>query len=418
MNEQVEETVKYVYRLMPCPPYDVEAMESWLADMAKRGLLLSKDGFFAGMAIFEKREPQWMRYRMDAIPKGANQQEPDTEAQVLSREYGWEYVASQRGFYIYRNGDPEARELNTDPQVQALALRTVRRRERDAVIGCLLYILVYPLLVTRGGILLPALELGCGLMLYMALWALWWFLETLAGAVHLGRLRKKLMFQEQLNHDKPWKKSASTYRIRRTGLTLASIVSIFLLIQVWSREVLEENKIPIQSYTGSVPFATIKDFIPQGEYTMDVFGIANTVEVKSDWIAPTIIHWEEIADVKQPQGGTLSGGLYVDYYETASPWLARQILKEYSRTVCVQEKLRAIHPQYKQYYTRYQQLPAPQVQADYVEAYQDRTGTTLLVQKGTIAMRVSFHQYTSSGYQMELQQWAEILTKSIGNGSS
>ena len=31
-------------RLCPCPPYDVEGMESWLSDLAARGLLLEEDG--------------------------------------------------------------------------------------------------------------------------------------------------------------------------------------------------------------------------------------------------------------------------------------------------------------------------------------------------------------------------------------
>ena len=35
-----------VYILPPCPSYDVEGMESWLTDMAKDGLILTKDGGF------------------------------------------------------------------------------------------------------------------------------------------------------------------------------------------------------------------------------------------------------------------------------------------------------------------------------------------------------------------------------------
>ena len=38
-------------RPVPCPDYDVEGMESWLTDMEARGLRLSREGFFAGVAI-------------------------------------------------------------------------------------------------------------------------------------------------------------------------------------------------------------------------------------------------------------------------------------------------------------------------------------------------------------------------------
>ena len=64
LNAPVGEEPKHVYRLPPCPAYDIEGMESWLSDMAANGLLLSADGFFAGFAIFEKSEPRAVRYRL------------------------------------------------------------------------------------------------------------------------------------------------------------------------------------------------------------------------------------------------------------------------------------------------------------------------------------------------------------------
>ena len=46
-----------LYRLPPCPPYDVEATESWLEDMAAQGWMLEKNNIFLGVAAFEKAEP-------------------------------------------------------------------------------------------------------------------------------------------------------------------------------------------------------------------------------------------------------------------------------------------------------------------------------------------------------------------------
>ena len=46
------EKPKYVLRLPPCPDYDVESTECWLTDLAREGLLLKKDGLFAGVAVF------------------------------------------------------------------------------------------------------------------------------------------------------------------------------------------------------------------------------------------------------------------------------------------------------------------------------------------------------------------------------
>ena len=41
-----------IWRLPPCPPYDVEGMESWLSDMAAQGWKLEPDDFFFGIASF------------------------------------------------------------------------------------------------------------------------------------------------------------------------------------------------------------------------------------------------------------------------------------------------------------------------------------------------------------------------------
>ena len=41
--EKKRET-KTIYRLVPCPQYDLSGMEHWLSDMAQNGWLLQKEG--------------------------------------------------------------------------------------------------------------------------------------------------------------------------------------------------------------------------------------------------------------------------------------------------------------------------------------------------------------------------------------
>ncbi len=127
-----------VYRLTPCPDWDVEGVESWLTDLADEGLLLAEDGIWGRTAAFTRGEPRRMKYRLEAAPKtpslwDENGGNPDPEAVELGERYGWRYVARYGEFYIYRSADPSARELNTDPAVQALALSAVEKRRRGAV---------------------------------------------------------------------------------------------------------------------------------------------------------------------------------------------------------------------------------------------------------------------------------------------
>lgn len=154
---------KPIYRLPPCPAYEIEMTESWLTDMAAKGLFLSRAGFFAGFAIFEKSEPALVRYRLEAAPEGistlANANlDPTAEARELNASYGWQYVAARDQFYIYRSDSADARELNTDPRVQALALDLVRKRERANVFTSIFWLLVYPIVMLRGQPMLTAVN--------------------------------------------------------------------------------------------------------------------------------------------------------------------------------------------------------------------------------------------------------------------
>ena len=65
MSGSCEEKKTY-YRLTPCPAYDVEGMESWLEDLAEKGLFLTRDGFFCGFGFFHREEPRKVKYRLQA----------------------------------------------------------------------------------------------------------------------------------------------------------------------------------------------------------------------------------------------------------------------------------------------------------------------------------------------------------------
>ena len=99
----MEEHIRKAYRLPPCPAYDVEGVESWLSDLAREGLFLERDGIFAGVMSFERRAPQTVRYRLEAVqhrpgflegPPGA----PEEDLIALYAGYGWEYLLKYGDF--------------------------------------------------------------------------------------------------------------------------------------------------------------------------------------------------------------------------------------------------------------------------------------------------------------------------------
>ena len=101
--------------ILPYYVYQVDAIESWLDEQAKKGLFLTDVRSRLTMD-FKKGDPRPVRYRIDV------KQNPGTYGQKERiadyREFGWEYVCELAGdLDIYRCDDPAAPELNTDEEM-------------------------------------------------------------------------------------------------------------------------------------------------------------------------------------------------------------------------------------------------------------------------------------------------------------
>jgi hypothetical protein len=403
MSETIEKAPKHAYRLPPCPSYDIEGMESWLSDMAAEGLLLSRDSFFAGFAFFDKSEPRKVRYRLEAAPKHAGiwsiyGDEPDEEAVKLNKTYGWEYIARRGQFFVYWSETEDTRELNTEPEVQAIAVNLVRKRERSAVITSLLWLILYPVIRLRGSLLLTALHTKTWIILFGVALSLWLFIGSVARAVLLGRLRKKLSSGETPNHCKNWRRRAAIYRIGKIARIFLIALWVCLLLHLWI--VSTDDEKPLAEYTGELPFATIADLAPEGKFSFDSFGRFNTIEIHSDWLAPVVITLQESAHVELPGGRFLSGILSVDYYETGSPLIAREVARE--------------HHLGDRFSKDYKELQLPELDVDYAVAYMSRysIGPTLILQEGNKVMHLTFFQ-SSSSYEVDFEDWVSVFVQSM-----
>lgn len=402
-NEQ-----RRVYRLPPCPAYDVEGMERWLSDLAEQGLLLAEDGFFAGVASFERGEARKAKYRLEAAQKStglfSDGCEPDGEQVALGEKYHWEYVGKRGDFYIYRSFDPEARELNTDPQVQALALNAVKKRQRDNVITLVLWLAVYPLLLLRGGVLSALLHMGTWRFALTAALVLWLIIDEIVALAALKELQRKLREDGCLQADKSWEKGTLPYHARRAVKAVLIAAVIVLLLLRWSDRMLNKGKVALDQYGGSVPFATMRDFadgeIQDYRVTMTGVGMGfNTIREWTDPLAPRCIDYAEHAALTLADGRTLSGGLYVDYYELASPALARCLAREIYRI--------------DSYEKGFAPLDQPLPSADFSAVYSSTLHfPTMLVQQGKRVMRAYFYQ-SSDRFTIDTADWMAIMAESI-----
>ncbi len=399
-----EKKVRRIYRLAPCPSYDVEGLEGWLTNMAQKGFLLAKDGLFA---TFEQGEPQNAKYRLEAAPKSTNiwadhEGEPDPEAIELSKKYDWTYIRRYGDFYIYRTFKSGARELNTDPEVQALALNAVRKRQAKAGIFTLLWFGFYTLLLSRGGIFLMMINMRTWFFLLWALIMMWSFAESLAEVFFLGKLQKKLRNDGVLESAKNWKKHTVIYHGKNILHIVLVIGVVWMLFQQWNNSVLGKDKIPIDDYAKNLPFATMVDFAGDRDFTYQTTMPGkeyNTICEWSDWLAAHNIEWNEYAEITYTDGKVIKGGLNVNYHVAMNPSIAKRLALEY-----YQQDWRT---------KRAEALEAPMLDVDYVVAYADRFHfPTIVIQKGNVVIHASFFQ-TSGNYIIDFEDWVSIMENSI-----
>lgn len=398
------EEKKTFYRLVPCPAYDVEGIESWLEDLAEEGLFLTSDGFFFGFGFFHKEEPKKLKYRLQAKSDHgsffADGCEPLQEEMELSKEFGWEFVVSHGDFFIYRSFEEQVRELNSDTAVQAITMKQVQKRQINSIFGCLLWLIIYPLAKQKGAFLLPMLYMKSWFYLFTLTMILWFFLGSVWKLVYYTKLRRKLKKGEQPDREKNWKKKAWQHPVKTiVQIILCCIWGCMVLTNI-HRQVLFEDEIPLQEYIGTPPFATMADLAPGKPYNIENMGYFNTVTEWSDVLAPVNFIWEEYASVQATEERKVSGMWDVNYHETKWEWMAKQIAKEYLR---------------KDQKEDFEWLGELDLGIDYAVAYiDDIHRTKVILRHGTTVLQGTFLEYSGEKEDyFSLEEWAKIMADSI-----
>lgn len=318
---------KYRYRIPPCPAYDIPGMESWLEDLAAKGLHLSKDGFFGILTSFEEGPPKKERFRLEPTDrKGglfSEEYDPEDEQIQLLHQMGWTYRARRGQFHIYSSDDPSAPELNTDPQVQAVTMSALtqflRKKVTNALFTTLLYLILY-----FGDILISStLLLGTPLVLLFAGLMLWDLGCSLKALMVLVRWRNQLRRGQPLHHRSDYRRSG--WRYLTTEFLRKSLWVLFFLCAAWrvlSIEVDEPyEKIADQHF----PFYTVADYYPGAE-------IKRTESISEfytweDLLSPENYDFREYTEVKL-NGETFDCWLSVNYHRTRWEWTARRLARE------------------------------------------------------------------------------------------
>lgn len=334
---------KTIWRWTPCPDYDIEGLESWLADLAAQGYGFVGFRLRGRAAAFRRQPPQAVRYRFSAsYAPGRWDDAPNASGAeaALYAEMGWRCAADLGAFQLWACDTPDAPELHTDPRVQALTFKKALSSAFWRFIATLWFCLLYPLLNFRGRYIRMLVELPAMTLFYLGI-CLVILATALLRYLHLRRLRRQLRAGRPLSQGKEWQKGR---RRHVGGMLCSAALALGFLLSVLLTAVSQPKKLPLPPGT-ALPFATLAD-LADGELVLSdgPIYIDNHLLVGSSLLAPQIIDFEQHGKVVADGQTLLSGNLYVDYFELRLPALALPLAKELPRSDLLYGELRTDIP--------------------------------------------------------------------------
>lgn len=396
---------KRTYRIAPCFSYDITSMESWLEEMAAKGLMMEQDSCFAGIFTFVEGSPKSIRFRLE--PNGAedvyrtsNHGNSFEELLKMNREMGWQYWGSWSRFYIFTTDDPNAPELHTDPRVQALTIGALARFQGRYLVSQTLYFLLLFVLWGGAWFFQAAALMGLAPPLIIVGYILGHFVGMTVNYVRLVRLKNQLKQGFPMSHHCDYRPKAKWRYSILLARTIFLIYVFFALMNVWSMDVTHDQYVPLEDYQGTYPFATVEDLFPESEITDGVF-IDNEVWQWDNWICPNNYVYQAYKDVRTPGDQRQSVYLEIQYTDARFDWFARCLATEHSNT----DRSSLF-------------FPAPEVQtlsgidADYAVSYYEQATYGIVLRKGNIVLKILYNNALSTCFTPE--ELAAVMAESIG----
>ena len=316
-----------VYKLIPVDFVDVDRFEGWAEDMARRGLYLHHLTPFL-FAAFQRGEPAPVRYRLE--PRGSFW---SRESQNYCRSLGWEFVFHVgRWFDLYRNDDPEAPELHTDPVVHSYALDRISRSLRiltAVLVLCFvgeLAALLLPYLLSDAPVLLLLNASGISTLSMLLLFLLLGVEFRSLGSFF--RLRRRLR-EGIVPGRQSWRSSARWY----FGLLLFDLVLLAALIA--SPLVLRSVEWEGELATAERPFPILELRELEGDpaleavpspITLEIFGYDSHNYVRRNWSLLAPGQYE--VDQRLTGSGDYEPRLDMLWYRLSLPCLASPLLDD------------------------------------------------------------------------------------------
>ena len=371
--------------------------------MAEQGYILRDGGVFRGIAAFDSCEPEKVRYRLQPAQKGFvlyDNDGPDDDAVELNSAFGWKYVAKYGSFHIYRAEDTEVREMDTDPEVQAMAMNALHKSQGFNIIWMSIWIIVYLALIFTSQPFLSMVNRGSLISIALVLCVIVFIVTGLVKAVSLYRLRKKILDGDSMGSGTSWRKGARTYIVKVVVGIIAYVAMIVFGCMFILNDGADRNLMPLSEYQGEVPFRTITDLVSCDDIQKvdNVDDDVNTISKWSDILWPENYKVYEYGDIVYTDGNICHGGLVITYHEAKNEWLADKLYQAYLR--------RAKHQ------SDYEKIDMKIAGLDDVDAYWDGS-ESVIMRKGRRLIVASFYMSGGNRRADDLEEWAYCIAESL-----
>ena len=323
--------MKRVYKLTPVREYDIAGVESWLEDMARRGLYLKK--FRPLFCTFERGKPGAARYRLEPHRRILDDDLPQSMLELYG-QFGWDCVDEvNRAMLIFTTCNPDAPEIHTDPKLQEAQWRRLYRSSRNSFVLDLLLALV--LFVFIGYLLLgtgtPVLNLVEQSILPLALLELWCLAQLMVSIPDLYLLSAAV---RQLKEGVPLE-HRTVYPRRRPWTVPSFLISLAVLLIL----IVGHYILPFTG-GGMLPLEGVRDFTPLSlaslegpDYQPDSFEAGGVDYANFSRQEHTLLcwhQWEVVESGKWSEDGRWIR-LEIQWYDLALPFLARPLAQEQLR---------------------------------------------------------------------------------------
>lgn len=318
----------YTRRIIPANLQDIPAIETWLADLAGKGLFLVSSGSYS--AKFERAEPAKATYRLEPTANILVRTDPDNKRAMFYKEFGWEYVCTFGNyFHVYRSMQEDPPEIHTDPKELSNAFRRIVCAQAFSVLFCFGLLLYF----CHSGVLSLTSLIKQGFPLLLAFIVL--TASSIADTLHffrLYRIYRGLKSGTPLEHSSDYRNRLPLRYLQRIVPAVSFAIILFI---IYGMGILG-NRGEWQEIPEAFPIVSLMEMEQEGSgKALSLHGHAGIARFRHTFLAPEQYILRQDANISGRRwagdGSPYDPSLVVEIYCLRFPALAEPFLQSLTR---------------------------------------------------------------------------------------